>query len=71
MFDTSCSCSREKVVAIGVEFDTFAMGRGSWLAQSADYEWTLTHVAANHRTLIYRLELVNKRPQIVGPCEKK
>ena len=22
-----------------------AMGRGSWLAQSADYEWTLTHVA--------------------------
>ena len=36
-------------VAIGVEFDTLASGRGygrgSWLAQSADYEWTLTHVA--------------------------
>ena len=54
MFDTSCSCSRENTFtlrswllasSLTPSHLVVAMGRGSWLAQSADYEWTLTHVA--------------------------
>ena len=49
MFDTSCSCSRENTFtlrswllasSLTPSHLVVAMGRGSWLAQSADYEWT-------------------------------